>query len=190
MANNVEDKNWIPRTFRETMKRQDLWWEPMTTEIAMLKARNVYKVVPRPLGQNIVGSKWVFAIKWKEDGELKRQKAQTVAKGFTQVIGEDYEETYASVVQLESVHLVCAIAASRQLCLWQIDFVSAFFNSDNTYDIYIKQPKGFEEGRDDYVWKLRKTLYGTMQGAHDWAENLDKTFQGHGYYKSRADPKI
>jgi len=29
-----------------------------------------------------------------------------------------------------------------------------------------------------------------MQGAHDWAENLDKTFEGHGYYKSRADPQI
>jgi len=29
-----------------------------------------------------------------------------------------------------------------------------------------------------------------MQGAHDWAENLDKTFQGHGYYKSYADPQI
>lgn len=29
-----------------------------------------------------------------------------------------------------------------------------------------------------------------MQGAHDWAENLDKTFKGHGFYKSRADPQI
>ena len=29
-----------------------------------------------------------------------------------------------------------------------------------------------------------------MQGAHDWAENLDKIFEGHGYYKSQADPQI
>jgi len=29
-----------------------------------------------------------------------------------------------------------------------------------------------------------------MQGAHDWVENLDKTFEGYGYYKSRADPQI
>jgi len=33
-------------------------------------------------------------------------------------------------------------------------------------------------------------LYGTMQGAHNWAENLDKTFERHGYYKSCADPQI
>jgi len=54
----------------------------------------------------------------------------------------------------------------------------------------MEQPMGFEEGGDKYVWKLHKTLYRTMQGAHDWAKNLDKTFQGHGYYKSHADPQI
>jgi len=58
-----------------------------------------------------------------------------VAKGFTQVIGKDYEETYASIACLEFVYLVYAIAASRRLCLWQIDFVSVFFNSDNSYEV-------------------------------------------------------
>jgi len=76
---------------------------------------------------------------------------RTVAKGFTQVIGEDYEETYASVACLESVHLLCAIAALRRLCLWQVDFVSAFLNSNNTFKVFMEQPKGFEEGGADYV---------------------------------------
>jgi len=49
--------------FREAMRRLDLWWEPMATEIAMLKTRNIYKVVLRPLGRNIVESKWIFALK-------------------------------------------------------------------------------------------------------------------------------
>jgi len=52
----------------------------------------------------VVGSKWVYAIKWKKNGEIERRKARIVAKGFTQVIGEDYKETYASVACLESVH--------------------------------------------------------------------------------------
>jgi len=54
----------------------------------------------------------------------------------------------------------------------------------------MEQPKGFEEGGDNHVWKLRKTLYCTMQGAHNWAKNLDKTFEGHGFYKSRANSQI
>jgi len=47
-----------------------------------------------------------------EDGGLEKRKAQTVAKGFIQVIGEDYEETYATIAQLESVCLVYTIVAS------------------------------------------------------------------------------
>jgi len=63
IANNVESENWIPRTFKEAMRRPDLWWEPMTTEIGILKAKDVYEVVLRPIGQNVVGSKWVYTIK-------------------------------------------------------------------------------------------------------------------------------
>jgi len=29
-----------------------------------------------------------------------------------------------------------------------------------------------------------------MQGAYNWAENLDKTFEDHGFCKSRTDPQI
>lgn len=54
----------------------------------------------------------------------------------------------------------------------------------------MEQLRGFEEGGDDCVWRLCKTLYGTMQGTHDWAENLDKTFESHSFYKSKADPQI
>jgi len=121
---------------------------------------------------------------------VDRQKARTVVKGFTQVLDEDYDKTYTLVVQLESVQLVCAIAASRRLRLWQIDFVSAFLNSESIFDIYMEQPRRFEEGGDDLVWKLQKTLYGTMQGAHNWAQNLNHTFEGHRYYRSWADPQI
>jgi len=70
MVNHIKDNNWIPRTFKEAMRRPNIWWEPMATKITMLKARDVFKVVPRLEGWNVVGSKWVYAIKWKEDGEI------------------------------------------------------------------------------------------------------------------------
>jgi len=74
-----------------------------------------------------------------------------VAKGFTQVIGKDYEKTYASVAYLESIYLVYTIAALQQLCLWQIDFLSVFLNSDNSYEIFMEQLRGFEEEGDNYI---------------------------------------
>ena len=125
----------------------------MATEISMLKKRGVFEVVPRPQEKNVIGSKWVYAVKWKEDGGVEKRKARTVTKGFTQVIGENYEETYASVARLESVHLVCAVTAVQNLHLWQVGFVSAFLNSDNAFEVYMEQPRGFEE-RGDNVWRL------------------------------------
>jgi len=96
----------------------------------------------------------MYAIKWDNSGGIERKKARTVAKDFTQVIRKDYNETYVSVACLESVYFLCAIAASHRLRLWQLDFISAFFNSNNSFDVFMEQPKGFEDGEDDHVWKL------------------------------------
>jgi len=123
----------------------------MVKEFKMLKKREVFELVSRPLGKNIEEYKWVYAIKWNDNGEIERRKARMVVKKFTQVTGEDYNKTYASVACLESVQLLCAIAASQRLHLWQLDFVSAFLNSDSSFEMYMEQPKGFEEGGDDHI---------------------------------------
>jgi hypothetical protein len=189
---NTDGDVAIPQSFNEAMKRPDLWFEPMVKELQVMKDKGVYRLVPRSLGKNVVKSRWVFARKYNDLGDITAHKARLVAKGFTQVLGEDYDETYASVTRLESVRLICAIATSLGLRLWQVDFVSAFLNSDNTFKVYMEQPPGFEEGGDDddHVWLLLKTLYGTMQGAHDWARNLECAYEGHGYYTSKADPQV
>jgi hypothetical protein len=192
MADTAHDdsRTRVPRTYLEAMRHPDIWFEPMLKELGIMKEKSVYRLVPRPLGRNVVQSRWVFANMYDESGTISAHKARLVAKGFTQVLGEDYDETYASVARLESVCLVCTVAASMGLQLWQVDFVSAFLNSENAYQVYMEQPPGFEEGGDDDVWVLLKTLYGTMQGAHDWAETLEKTYQGHRYYTSKADPQV
>ena len=54
----------------------------------------------------------------------------------------------------------------------------------------MEQPKSFEEGRERYIQRLLQTLYETIQGAYDWARNLDCTYKGHRYYKSYTHPQI
>jgi hypothetical protein len=55
----------------------------------------------------------------------------------------------------------------------------------------MKQPEGFiEPGYEDYACKLVHTIYGTMQGGHDWYETLSKTYRNLGYNTSRADPCV
>jgi len=93
------------------MKKPHLWWKPMVKKFKMLKEQEVFELVQQPVDKNIIGSKWVYAIKWDDNSGIEKKKVKTVAKGFIQVIEEDYEETYTSVACLESVQLLCAIAA-------------------------------------------------------------------------------
>ena len=75
----------------------------MVRKYEMLKERGAFELTSQLLERNIVGSKWVYAVKWRDDGTVDRQKARTIAKGFTQVLDKDYNKTYTSVAQLESV---------------------------------------------------------------------------------------
>ncbi len=55
----------------------------------------------------------------------------------------------------------------------------------------MRQPPGYVvEGQEDKVCKLVHTIYGTMQGGHDWFETLGKTYEDLGYRTSQADPCV
>jgi len=79
----VDTETWIPKTFNKAMKKPELWWEPMVKEFEMLKECEVFELVQRPVDKNVVGSKWVYAIKWDDNGGIEKRKARTVVKGFT-----------------------------------------------------------------------------------------------------------
>jgi len=145
----------VPQNFHETMEDPDSWWAPIVKEFNIMRARRVYELVERPLGVNVIGTKWVYVQKFDGNSRLSDRKARIVAQGFSKIQGVDFENTYIAIV------------ASTELHLWQLNFVVAYLNSDIDFDVYIEQPKGFVEGGGDMVWKLRKTLYGTMQGGHN-----------------------
>ena len=182
----------IPQSYRHAMATDpDRWMIPMQVEMDTLKAKRTWNLVKAPPGANIMDSMWVFDIKWDGEGNRIKDKARLVGKGYTQQLGVDYNETWAGVTRLESVRMTAAIAAKLDLKLWRIDFVGAYLNSLTKEDIYMKQPEGFiEPGYEDYVCKLVHTIYGTMQGAHDWYETLRETYNTLGYTTSRADPCV
>lgn len=84
--------------------------------------------------------------------------------------------------------MTAAITAKHDLKLWHIDFVGAYLNSLAKEGIYMRQPEGFVEPRfEDHVCKLIHTIYGTMQGVHDWYKTLSGTFDKIRYITSCAD---
>ena len=102
----VDDMSDSP-TVEEAMKREDwpLFKQAMDVEMEAMKRTGTFgdRLVPRPPGRNVVGSKWALRIKRTANGEIDKYKARLVAKGFTQVQGVDYYETYSPTAKLSSL---------------------------------------------------------------------------------------
>jgi hypothetical protein len=135
----------------------------MQEELNNFKRNEVWSLVPRPK-QNVVGTKWVFRNKQDEHGVVTRNKARLMAKGYAQVTGLDFEETFALVARLESIRILLAYAAHHSFRLFKMDVKSAFLNGLVKEEVYVEQPPGFEDDRYlDHVFKLFKALYRLKQ---------------------------
>lgn len=157
-----------PKSYKETLDREDSdhWKMAMLDEINSLKKNQVYKVVERPK-ENIVTSRWVFVTKRNPNGDINRYKARLVARGFSQIYGIDYTETYAPVVNSSSIRLLFAYASVEKLCIGQFDVKTAFLYGELEETIYMEPPEGFKEANDK-VWLLVKSLYGLKQAPRQW----------------------
>ena len=78
-----------------------------------------------------------------ERGEVTRNKARLVCKGYAQIEGVDYEETFTPVARMETIRILLAIEAQRNYKIYQMDVKSAFLNGKLEEEVYIEQPDGF-----------------------------------------------
>lgn len=84
----------------------------MDEEYNSLMTNNTWDLVPLPKDKKLVKCKWVYRTKYGPDGSIDKHKAILVAKGFSQVEGVDYTETFAPIAKMNSILLVLSIAAS------------------------------------------------------------------------------
>jgi hypothetical protein len=85
----------------------------MDDELKSLKENDVWDVIPKPVRRKIVASRWVFKAKGNAQGEVERYIARLVAKGFSQIGGQDYDEIFAPVIRYDSLRLLFAISARK-----------------------------------------------------------------------------
>ena len=87
-----------------------------------------------------------------------------MAKGYSQLEGIDFKETFSPVSTKDSLRIIMAIVTHSDLELHQIDLRTTFLNGDLVEDVYMSQPTDFEEvGKENIVCKLQKSIYGLKQ---------------------------
>ena len=163
------------------------WRQAMDEEMNALHQNNTWTLVALPPGRTAIGSKWVYKYKLNKDGAIERYKARFCAKGYSQVQGIDYNQTFAPVVKYKSLRIILALAAIKDYELTQMDVCTAFLNAEIKEQVYMKQPEGYEIGGDNMVCKLNKTLYGTKQAPHEWNEELNNFTLSLGFGRCVSD---
>ena len=185
------------------------WREAIKKEIDNFIGRKVWKKVSREQvthrdKRKLISTKWVFKKKVEQDNSI-RYKARCVSRGFMQIPGVDYTESFAPVATDTSIRLTVGIYLyyddlypQEQWMLEMFDVEAAFLNAELTHPQYIEWPQGMfelgyitQEDMRKFCIELQKAMYGNIDSPLRWM----KTFAAYlinvlGLKQAKTDPCI
>ena len=129
-------------------------------------------MVPFPPKRNLVECKWIFRTKVVADGSYVKYKARLFYKGYSQVHGVDYTETFTPIAKMDSVRLVLAIATSKGWQVHHMDVKCEFLNGELQEDIYMQKPEFLQEDASLFC-RLKKSLYGLRKAPRALYAKMD-----------------
>ena len=190
-----------PRTYKQAMNgpERDLWMPAIKSEIANFYKREVWKRVPKSQlkGRRTLGTRWVFKKKNEQNGSV-RYKARLVVKGYVQIPGVDFTDSFAPVATGTSVRVLFAIALYyKDWTIEVIDVKAAFLEANLEEAVYFDWPEGVIklgfEGTNkvqNNCIRLNKAMYGTVQAALQWFKKLVEKLLIVGLTQSKVDPCV
>ena len=181
----------VSRSAALNMPTAERWAQAEREELAALEKQHTWEEVSTEelKGRQPITCKWVYKIKRNVDHTIERFKARLTARGFQQIPGVDYVDTFAAVAQLKSFRLLLAIAVTLQLKVTHIDFKNAFLMGNLKEQIFMTHPPGYP-GPSNTVLKLVKSIYGLKQSPAVWFSTLFAVLQRIGFIRSGADPCV
>jgi len=166
-----------PSSYREASTYiHALEWEcAIQAEFKSLEENHTweYEQVDSTAGRKPIGCQWVFTTKVNYDGS-KRYKARLVIKGYEQVPGIDFGDTFAPVPKLVSFRMLMALSALYGWHVHHIDVVTAFLNPASDEPVSMVLPEGIEwlkptlRKPSTIQCRLKKALYGLKQAPRLW----------------------
>ncbi|RVW46329.1 Retrovirus-related Pol polyprotein from transposon RE1 [Vitis vinifera] len=178
----------IPNSVQEALA-DPRWKAAMNEEMKSLQKNETWELVECPPGKKPVGSRWIYTVKYKVDGSIERFKVRLVAKGYTQIYGINYTETFAPVTKINTVRVLLSLAANLDWPLQQFDVKNVFLHGELSDEVYMDLPSGcmVSEKQCQKVCKLKKSLYGLKQSLRAWFGRFTKSMRAFGYRQSNSD---
>lgn len=138
-----------PKSY-EVAAEDEVWRKAMKEEIHMIEKNQTWELVDLPKHKDVIGLKWIYKTKFKEDGSIQKHKARLVAKGYSQQSGIDFTETFAPVVRMETIRVVLDL-------LLNLNFKSINWMSNRHFSMAILKKKYMSSNLLGSRWKERKT---------------------------------
>nr|GEZ81048.1 hypothetical protein [Tanacetum cinerariifolium] len=141
----------------------------MQDEIHEFDRLQVWELVPQPDCVMIITLKWIYKVKLDEYGDVLKNKARLMAKGYRQEEGIDFKESFTHVARIEAIRIFITNAASKNMTIYQMDIKTVFLNGELKEEVYVSQPKGYvDPNHPTNVSRLKKVLYGLKQTTRAW----------------------
>nr|GEX30093.1 putative ribonuclease H-like domain-containing protein [Tanacetum cinerariifolium] len=137
--------------------------------VDLVATKRVWKLVPLPAGKIAIRTKWILKNKRDARGIVVKNKARLVAQGHRQEEGIDYDEVFALVAKIEAIRLFLAFASYIGFMVYQMDVKNTFLYGEIEEEVYVTQPKGFEDPHNPkHIYRVVKALYGLHQAPRAW----------------------
>jgi hypothetical protein len=181
----------VPQTYQEAISSSDVskWKLAMEDEMKSLIDNDTFTVTQLPDDRTSVGGKWVYSVKTGPNS-TEKFKARYVAKGYSQIHGIDYYDTFAPTARITSIRVLMQLIVQCGLIVHQMDVKTAYLNAPIDCEIYVDQPEGFEiksQNGERLVCKLNKSLYGLKQSGRNWNNLLHDFFSKNDFVQSPVD---
>ena len=179
----------IPSTHKQALKsaQSEKWLQAEDTEIHSLQKKKVLHPCTLPEGKSAISTRWIYRVKYFQDGSINLFKARLVARGYEQILGIDFDETFSPVVRLTSLRIIFALSIHHNLVIHTMDVETAFLNAPLEEETYIKPPAGFVLSPGHNCFRLLKALYGLKQSPRAWNNHLNAYLELIGFSKLISD---